>query len=74
MWNIEKIVSKGDYNYAVVLGHPNSTKYNYVLEHRIVMENYLGRILDTNEVVHHIDGNKKNNSIENFQEMYSFME
>lgn len=45
MWVIEKIVSKGDYNYAVVKGHPFSTKNNYVLEHRIVMENKLGRVL-----------------------------
>lgn len=34
-------------------------------EHQIVMENYIGRELHENEVVHHIDGNKKNNSILN---------
>lgn len=67
MWNIEKIISKGDYNYALVPDHPNATKNGYVLEHRIVMENHLGRLLNTNEVVHHIDGNKKNNSIDNLQ-------
>lgn len=25
-WKIEKIVSKGDYDYAVVKGHPKATK------------------------------------------------
>lgn len=65
MWNIRKIVSKGDYNYAVVPEHPNSTKNNYVLEHRVVMENHLGRLLNNDEVVHHINGNKKDNRIEN---------
>lgn len=30
-------------------------------EHRIVAEEMLGRSLKKNEVVHHIDGNKKNN-------------
>jgi len=58
-WKIEKIVSKGDYNYAVVKNHPNATKYGYVLHHRIVMENHLGRLLNSNEVVHHINGQKK---------------
>jgi len=69
MWNIKKIVSKGDYYYAVVPEHPKKTKNNYVLLHRVVMENHLGRLLNTNEIVHHIDGNKKNNSISNLQVM-----
>ena len=34
-------------------------------EHRLIMQNVLGRKLDRNEVVHHIDGNKSNNSLEN---------
>lgn len=67
MWNIKKIVSKGDYNYAYVPEHPNATKNGYVLEHRVVMENHLGRLLNTNEVVHHKDGNKKNNHIDNLE-------
>ena len=67
MWNIEKIISKGDYCYAVVANHPHATKHGYVLLHRIIIENHLGKILNTNEVVHHIDGNKKNNSIDNLE-------
>lgn len=69
IWNIKKFVSKGDYYYAVVPGHPNANKNNYVLAHRIIMENHLGRLLDSDEVVHHKDGNKKNNSITNLQVM-----
>lgn len=34
-------------------------------EHRIVMEKYLGRALLTDEHLHHIDGNKSNNSLIN---------
>jgi transposase len=34
-------------------------------EHQIVMENYIGRELKEDEVVHHIDGNKQNNNINN---------
>lgn len=40
-----------------------------VLEHREVMEKYLKRSLGTHEVVHHKDGNKKNNDIDNLEIM-----
>lgn len=69
MWNIKKVISKGDYQYALVPEHPKSTKNGYVLLHRIVMENHLGRVLNENEVVHHKDGNKKNNVVENLEVM-----
>jgi transposase len=39
----------------------------YALEHRIVMAQKLGRPLGRYETVHHIDGNKLNNSPENLQ-------
>lgn len=69
LWNIKKLVSKGDYIYAVVPEHPNANKHGYVLLHRIIIEDHLGRILNSNEVVHHIDGNKKHNTIENLKLM-----
>lgn len=34
-------------------------------KHRIIVEEYLGRNLRDDEVVHHIDGDKRNNSISN---------
>lgn len=46
MWNIEKIISKGDYDYAKVPNHPNTTINEYILHHRVVIENSLGRILE----------------------------
>ena len=47
--------------------HPFSGKRGYVLEHRLVMEKELGRYLTKKEVVHHIDGNIENNSINNLE-------
>lgn len=69
MWNIEKIVKKGEYLYAIVRNHPNRTKNDYVLHHRIVMENHLNRILEEGEIIHHLDGNKHNNVIGNLEVM-----
>jgi hypothetical protein len=37
------------------------------LVHRIVMEEHLGRKLERSEVVHHKDGNRLNNDIENLE-------
>ena len=59
MWKIKKLISKGEYVYALVPEHPYSTKNGYVLYHRIIMENHLGRLLNFNEIVHHKNHNKK---------------
>lgn len=38
-----------------------------VLKHRLVMEEHLGRKLSETETVHHIDGDKLNNNIDNLR-------
>lgn len=57
----------GNYWYIYSKDHPNKTKDGYVAEHRLEMEKHIGRYLERSEVVHHIDGDPSNNSIENLQ-------
>ena len=61
-------VNNDGYFMVVVQNHPNSMlKCNteYLLEHRFVMEEKLGRYLNTDEHIHHINGDKRDNRIEN---------
>lgn len=48
--------------YLTIRDPENHVKY---LQHRYVMQKHIGRELKANEVVHHKDGNKKNNDIDN---------
>ena len=47
--------------------HPHATSNGYVLEHRIIIENSLGRYLESNEHVHHINEDPLDNRIENLR-------
>lgn len=45
--------------------HPNSDKSGFVLQHRLVAECYLGRLLRRDEVVHHRNGDRADNRWQN---------
>jgi len=62
-----KVVDDRGYVLVLCPNHPRKKHGNYVYEHRLVMENHLGRPLTEDEVVHHINGDKSDNRIENLQ-------
>lgn len=56
------------YRYVRTPGHPLASKHgSYVAEHRLVMEQTLGRYLLPTEVVDHIDGDTRNNAPDNLR-------
>lgn len=68
-WKGWRIINTQGYILIHKPEHPFCTRDGYVREHRLVMEQHLGRILEPIEVVHHINGNIQDNRIENLQLM-----
>lgn len=69
MWKGGKYTDKDGYIRILQPGHPAATQIGYVLEHRLVMERKIGRFLRSTEVVHHINGIRNDNRIENLELM-----
>ena len=60
-WRGGRVIDQDGYVLVKKNDHPRADRHGYVREHRLVMEQQLGRPLDSKEVVHHLDGNRQNN-------------
>jgi len=66
-WKGGIVKTNNGYIWERCINHPFADKRGYVLQHRLVMEKYIKRFLLPKEVVHHINGNREENRIENLQ-------
>lgn len=65
-WKGGRVLRTGYYSIKIPT-HPQADKQGYVKEHRLIMENHLGRYLMKSEVVHHKNKDIKDNRIENLE-------
>jgi len=67
---MKKIIrDKDGYLLIRVVNHPFADSRGYVREHRLVMEKHLDRYLEPEEIVHHKNGIRDDNDIENLNLM-----
>lgn len=67
-WKGGKRIDKRDGYVLVQLpGHPNSRVDGSILEHRLIMSERLGRPLEKDEDVNHVNGIKHDNRLENLK-------
>jgi|SRR5271170_1199841 len=62
---------KEGYKFLLMKDHPNCAKSGYVAEHIMIMTKFLDRALNDKETVHHINGIRDDNRIENL-ELWSY--
>jgi hypothetical protein len=68
-WNGGRTRHADGYIYISSPNHPNKDHHGYVFEHRLIVETWLKRYLTPDEHVHHINGIKDDNRLENLEVM-----
>jgi endogenous inhibitor of DNA gyrase (YacG/DUF329 family) len=63
----DKYTSTKGYVIVYSPDHPAANKNGYVFEHRLVVEAALGRLLEKGETVHHRNGLRTDNRVENLE-------
>jgi len=66
-WKGGRMFDKSGYVLIYRPSHHEANRHGQVREHRVVMEQKLGRLLQRGEVVHHLDGNRANNHPDNLE-------
>jgi len=68
-WKGGRRKSSGGYIQIYSPNHPTTIgkRNKLVFEHRLVLEKYLGRFLEREEVVHHINHDKSDNRLDNLK-------
>jgi hypothetical protein len=64
-WKGGRWTRKDGYVFVLSPGHPHANENGYVREHILVMTKHLGRALNPGEVVHHVNGDRGDNHLEN---------
>lgn len=64
-WKGGRRILRSGYVVIYMPSYHRLTQRYYVFEHIYVMEQHLGRWLKPDEIVHHINGDRQNNRIEN---------
>ena len=77
-WRGGRIIKNGYIYVKISPDHPfyhaMATSAGYALEHRLVVAEHLGRPLKDTEIVHHKNGNKTDNRLENLELFISIRE
>lgn len=64
-WKGGSYIDKDGYKVVNVDNHQSARKCGYILKHRLIIEKQIGRYLHRWEVVHHINGIRADNHLEN---------